>query len=556
MEQSADRSVADITQPPHNALQVSKSSISPACCNRSATCRCRVEASRARILRDILDASNPDLSGPRGLFVPRGAILHILDRRRVALHLETLSYDQPVLSPLAARISPERGQRCHCGSERCTGSRIIFACLLRIGKEDLITRLHERGSPEACDASLPFLGLTPFPEAFDDLTEKEQQLFSHSQCEIRAHFLKRLRPDETELTELDDEAALPLLSIDNLTSPIIGEHSFVRRVRFHPDHHDLDENQCDFVLKTFDARRYSQEALEEFLAYRQAPRHERIVPLLGAVKHRHKIHLIFPWASGGDLQQLWERYPSNPDSASAPWYSPQWLIEECLGIAESVDAIHRPATQTQLRTQPAAATPQLHTDIKPRNIICFETQRGGRQSFTLKLADLGLARKLDPDGRVATRHMGHTKTYRPPEYDLRDRVGLQIDIWCLACVYLGFMTWAILGNSGLKTFETERLNEQSDPRTSEARGDDFEDTFFKKSARSFRWPSGLKLRIERNSEATPQKNAMSRVLVLRARQGGIQVDCKVKDSVTEGSNLEKPAYQITPKADPLPSQVL
>ncbi|KAI3327010.1 kinase-like protein [Xylariaceae sp. AK1471] len=539
-------------QAPNIALQLAEYSPPSRCCNHFPGCHCHTEASRDRILRDLQNASEVDLSSSYRRFIPRGSVLRILDSRRVAKHLETLLDDIHLSNQLGTYISPGQEETCNCHDNLCTGSRIIFASLLRIGKEDRIVHLYNQSDPRVCDNSLPLSEHRPFPESLNDLTEKEKQLFEHAQWQLRAHYLKRLEPEDQTPRELDDEAALPLLNVKERPEPIIGELSIVQRIRVDPDHHNLDGSLHYFALKTVKRGFWDlgkDRFQEEFIANQQAPRHDRIVPLLAAFTHRNKYHLIFPYASGGNLVELWETYSSSEALGDRPaaWYSSQWLLKECLGIAESLAATHQPTDNTGLGKLYNPA-PQLHADIKPRNILCFETVEKGKQSFTLKLADFGFARKVNEDSTLATGDVSHTKTYRPPEYDLEDLVHLNYDVWCLGCVYLEFITWAVLGWSEVENFCSARLEERDDPHTSAAKGEDYEDTFFRKVARAPRWYdlSGLKFGAERDTKITSKKTTSSQRL-LRVGRGNIRISCKVKESVTNHISKIRSHAQCVPE---------
>ncbi|KAI0544715.1 kinase-like protein [Xylaria curta] len=519
-------------QTPNFTLQLAKCIPPSTCCSRFPACQCRTEASRYRILWDLQIESETDLFGNHRRYIPRRCLLRILDKERVANHLATLLEDQNLLHKLSNYTSPGQGETCHCQDSLCTGSRIILASLIRIGRESLIENLHNDANARVCDKSLPFSDKNPLPDSLASLDEKERQLFKHAQLQLRSHYLRKvdLGTQTFEgLEELDEEAALPFLLVNKRETPIIGEFTTIRRIRIHADHHNLGDAGDDFVLKTF--KRQSEKSNEnsfraEFEANQQTPRHNRIVPVLTAFKHRQKCHLIFPCANGGDLKELWEAYSS---SASA-WYSSQWLLGESLGIAESLAAIHQATATTEPGTQHVLA-PRLHADIKPRNILCFETREGGHQSFTLKLADLGFSRKVNGNSTLEAEKVTHIKTYRPPEYDL-GIINLNYDVWCLGCVYLEFITWAVLGWSAIDTFGDIRMKEMYDPQTSSARGDDCEDTFFRKVARAPRlydlW--GFKPRIEKRTEITSTKTAISQ-RVFRFGRGKMWISCKVKDSV-------------------------
>ncbi|GAW15514.1 hypothetical protein ANO14919_049260 [Xylariales sp. No.14919] len=546
-DQAFSRMIAH-DQPVNISLQPREGSSK--CCGQPPSCQCRSEASRGRILRDLQNASEGDLSEshhqplPRASpdsyesksrFIPRGSLLQILGKRTVAGHLSTLLDDSQPLDQLADYISPGQEGACHCGDGLCTGSRILFACLMRIGREDRIVHLYNQPTTRrVCDGGLPFSDGGRFPEALNGLKEKEKQLFRHAQWQLRSHYLTKLNPEDQNFRQLDDEASLPFLHIDEGATTINGGLSIVRHIRIDSEHHDLCESSSHFALKTFKKGPISEEYFrKELRANQQAPRHDRIVPVLTAFKHRRRFHLILPYASGGNLEELWTTYSSRGalGGRAAPWYSTQWLLSECLGIAESLAATHQPTITTDQGGQ-RNSTPQVHADIKPRNILCFGTVEGGHQSYTLKLADFGFARKVNGDSTLQVGDVTHTKTYRPPEYDVEDFIHLNYDVWCLGCVYLEFITWAVLGWSAVENFTNRRLGEYDGACTSEAKGEDYEDTFFKKVSRIPRWYdlSGLKFEADRNTKSTSKKTATSQ-RSFRMSRGKIPISCQVKESV-------------------------
>ncbi|KAK5626827.1 hypothetical protein RRF57_002542 [Xylaria bambusicola] len=508
--------------------------------------------SRDRLLRDLQNASVADLSESlaqpleqrppnfstsSSRFIPRKILLQILDSRRVAEHLETLLDGQPSSNEIADYVSPGEEKTCHCTNGLCTGSRVILASLMRIGKEGSIIHFYNQPKPGLCDSSLPISDESLLPQLFNEFTEKEKQLFRHAQSQLRCHYLRKIEPYCQEFPELDGEAALPFSHIDERISLVDGELSVVRHVRIDPSHHDLGE-EYDFALKTFKDSTFSSESFQEELqANQQVLRHERIVPIYAAFKYRQRFHFILPFASGGNLEELWQAYSTNNSQGSKPatWYSSRWLLTECLGIAESLAVIHKPTTVSEHGTQ-HILPPQLHADVKPRNILCYETPEG---SFNLKLADFGLTRKVDENSIVEVRDLAHTKTYRPPEYDVEDNIGLNYDVWCLACMYLEFATWAILGWAAKEDFRTSRLKERNDPLTTTGeRGETLEDTFFKTCIERPAWYdfSGYKIQIGSQIRETTSKKKMTDERVLRIIRGNIRISCKVKDSVTRHIN--------------------
>jgi serine/threonine protein kinase len=248
------------------------------------------------------------------------------------------------------------------------------------------------------------------------------------------------------------------------------------------------------ALKISDDYQAESKYILEVAANLRTPTHERIVPLLSAFKHRGKFHLILPWASGGNLADLIQKYYTPGTKAldgqlAADWYSEEWLLAQCLGLAEGLDAIHQ---RSLLR--------QIHADIKPENILCFTPSDKSSGPFTLKLADFGEAKEVNSDdGTILVKHVPHTKTYRPPEHDTDEVLSLNYDVWCLGCVFLEFITWAIAGSESKESFEDARLNERDDRKASTAKGTVLQDTFFKKASASWRPRILPQIRVEHNS---------------------------------------------------------
>lgn len=226
------------------------------------------------------------------------------------------------------------------------------------------------------------------------------------------------------------------------------------------------------VLEKGKVVRIAETDFEDEMAANQRATHPRITPLLAAFKHRNKFHLLFPWADGGNLQQLWRKYEPYPglDGQKAPWFSVEWMVDQCYHIADALATIHgHPSNEGGHFYQS-----QLHHDIKPENVLCFDDSRDGTSTFKLKLTDFGLSLPADSQSNLPRDLIAETKTYRPPERDIEgSNLGQKWDIWCLGCLYLDFITWAILGHRGVRKFEKARLDEKDQPS-----GPVDEDTFF------------------------------------------------------------------------------
>ena len=209
--------------------------------------------------------------------------------------------------------------------------------------------------------------------------------------------------------------------------------------------------------------------------------HERIVPLLTAFSYGERFYLVFPLASEGSLEKLWKAYiPSGIDSQYtsakiAHWYSDEWLVGECLGIAEALLIIHGLDDE-----HPEEMNGLLHADIKAENILCFTKPGLSKHSIELKLGDFGEATRVNSNGYLRASKAAHVKTYRPPEHSPGNLIRLNYDVWCLGCLFLDFATWAILGQQGIDSFSQYREEELDEASITENPGQIIEDTFFKR----------------------------------------------------------------------------
>ncbi|KAI0146356.1 kinase-like protein [Xylariaceae sp. FL1272] len=443
-------------------------------------CRCLVEASRDRINRALQSSSQRDLLGGCRRFIPKKKLYDVLTRKTVAKHLSLFfTRDNDLGNQLAARIAPEDLEICACHKVECTGRRILFASLLQIGREDYL-RIVCRSGSEICDSSLPVRKDSTLsgihPNGSPALIDGEYELLESKQGQLRYHYLNRLYTAEEPVAQLYDGACLPLSNLEHYDDPKKKQSSSshtVRRITFLGDHHKLDSGSNHFILKTFRDPLDTEDARSDFeaewRANRQAPRHDRIVSLLCAFEFRNGYHLIFPLAPERDLRSVWEK----KESANVPGYSTRWLLNECVGIAEAVAAIHEP--QSLL----------VHLDIKSANILCFESRTEGQVSLKLKLSDFGISRTLD---ELQKHGVGEsTVTYSPPELEFGDDILLKYDVWSLGCLYLEFITWAFYGVQGVSDFSKRRLDELDDKRTSHVKGINKADRFFKRLSHARKW---------------------------------------------------------------------
>lgn len=373
---------------------------------------------------------------------------------------------------------------------------MIFSILLLCAREDLLLSPFFLRVPQICDQDLPFRFDQPV-DIDHGLSTKEKELFLYKQWQVYTPWLTEYDPQiDQEPETFDDEVALPWARKERIAKRMWGEVSFVEKVEIHPCSHNLvseslhlvlqkgytDSVQTPgddqaFALKTFEQRLapgLSEERFDhEVKANLQAPRHERIVRLLTAFKYRERSYILFPYANEISLEKLWRSYAppgvvqDSSEAVGANWYTDDWLVRECLGIASALAATHGFDGDRH-----NAANVLIHADIKPENILCFRNP-GSTTPVVLKLADFGEAKVFEPSNPLRANRVAHVMTYRPPEHSPGSPLTLNYDVWSLGCLFLDFVTWAILGQGGVDSFSSVREDEHSGSEQV------IEDTFFK-----------------------------------------------------------------------------
>ncbi|KAK8025073.1 hypothetical protein PG990_002896 [Apiospora arundinis] len=440
------------TEPPPNCL-----------CNDD-DCQCAIEVLRDMSMQALHHASQEDVSDRRLRFFPLESVLVQINPdfvRKVLRKVADIGQDiTEALERATNRISPHV---CYCSNLFCTGNRVTFASLLFVGLHGILVQYLHAAQPESCDSFLwrlsrqksAFGDRDPIFQRIQQLDEGQRELFYHWAYQLRALCLPR---------KVSHRGRVEMLGLEDGVE-------------------DRDEPTNVFALKTI--KSYTPEASFklELDINNDVPPSDRILSLKAAFEHRGNFYLLFPWAELGDLRGIWKRFSSTPDKATgqlthATWYSSQWLLEECHGIASAVAELHG-------FVEPTPRSPIFHADIKPENILVFLVQ--GR-AF-LKLADFGHSHVMKESTlNIVASPMMNALSYRAPEYDTQDSVTIKYDVWSLGCVFLEFATWALEGREKVDSFETARVPKKMDLKANFPTIK--EDTFFKRVAGSrgpFSW---------------------------------------------------------------------
>jgi len=151
-------------------------------------------------------------------------------------------------------------------------------------------------------------------------------------------------------------------------------------------------------------------------------------------------YLIFEWADGGCLEQLFRENPSPPLTADLV----KKAATQIFGLAQALQVTHETA---KIR----------HGDVKPENILRFKSTKE-EVIGTLKIGDWGLA-KYHPEATVLRLKKGQqtdtrfgTVMYEPPEVELGELrlLGRQYDVWSMGVVTLEIIVWLLYGYLGVQ----------------------------------------------------------------------------------------------------------
>ncbi|KAK8040029.1 hypothetical protein PG993_008440 [Apiospora rasikravindrae] len=354
-----------------------------------------------------------------------------------------------------------------CGDEHQTSRRMVFTILVM---EDQVKHIDDFISNKIYDINLPIswegsngnnsirVRRTKGSESntkssFPNWKVKHLRRFCDDQYHVITPFL-HVSNKEVYFYKMEPQIRLPFTDWELKKK---GGYGAISRVKIHKAHHGFSSSTSAmksdaepvFAVKsvfTTDFERYAKEVsvLQRFSGSQRG--HPHLVRLLMAFKHGMRLHLLFPWASG-NLFDLWQKY-QNPKQSSE---TVRWLIDQCSGLAGGLAKVHHhdswPLDHNGRQDQLGR-----HGDIKPLNILWFEKFDGPthQQKDHLVIADFGLTIFHSSSGNTeptaANRLKGCSRTYRPPEVDLGDgRILQRYDVWSLACLYLEFLTWYLLG---------------------------------------------------------------------------------------------------------------
>ncbi|WAO91722.1 Protein kinase domain-containing protein [Fusarium falciforme] len=308
--------------------------------------------------------------------------------------------------------------------------------------------------------------------------------------------------EDKSLLELDESHVLPFTSVDDIGGG--GHFSTVCRAKIHPDHYQgysslnkKRRGEVHVALKQMKDLRepgYNVQAAweSEAGALDQINQldNKHLIRRTGAFKAGKNYYIMFEWADGGTLRDVWQR--QNVDHIKLNGTQIMLVLQQLHGLAEALSKLHNNFNNKQQRgvapgslprAETILASPSLnvpkvqlqiaaensdntgeehwrHGDLKPDNILIFRDATSPWLG-TLKIADLGLAKqhafatsqRVDPTGQKYS-----TSHYEAPEvvikrHEPRSRL---YDIWSMGCIIFEFVIWLLYGYPGLQNFYGEK----------------------------------------------------------------------------------------------------
>ncbi|RYP52679.1 hypothetical protein DL768_002235 [Monosporascus sp. mg162] len=262
-----------------------------------------------------------------------------------------------------------------------------------------------------------------------------------------------------------------------------GGFGDVYKVVFHPAHHNMsnpsshDHDDPQFAVKKL--KRNDEKAFKEEVKTLQRlgskAEQPHLVRLLATYHYRNEYYLVFPWADGGNLRDLWEQFPHTNKPARGPPLA-RWVIGQITGLAEGLRAIHTCELDDPSRrdknfdTTDAKKKHGAHGDLKPENILWFKGRSEDISGFPtgwLKITDFGLTSFHESETLKMFEPKGISRTYCAPEFEVNGVVSGKYDMWTLGCVLAEFVTWYILGLEGVSKFEESRVQATPVPHVKE-----------------------------------------------------------------------------------------
>ncbi|KAI1765769.1 hypothetical protein GGR53DRAFT_251582 [Hypoxylon sp. FL1150] len=334
----------------------------------------------------------------------------------------------------------------------------VFSILVLI---DRLSCLNEFMEHSLSDERLPLERRPPqWPK--HDFLDDAFEAFSQRQwkfCPLQ------VRPSMLTGQRLNPRHILPLTQEKVIRKSAESE---VVQVKFHPD------CICEKLPSSVILKAYTRPSTAESLykaevnaftrIYNSAPnavirRPENIIDYYGHFVQNNKHCLLLEDAQDGNLETYFQTVP--PPKSAADMFQ---FWQSMFNLLDGLTLIHNLGGPNEGSTTAYLGS---HQDIKPDNILLVKKSE---YDITLKIADFGMSdiwQVSDGDPNAKGTYKKGDQRYSAPEcianYDslirLDNRVGSEVDIWSIGCVFSEAAVWAVCGQPGLENYFQRRREE-------------------------------------------------------------------------------------------------
>jgi serine/threonine protein kinase len=145
-----------------------------------------------------------------------------------------------------------------------------------------------------------------------------------------------------------------------------------------------------------------------------------------------------------------------------------FMLEHLSSITGAIEYVHR-----KYKSPSGDESTGFNHDIKPRNILLFQSRDGRSKIFRLCDWGLGQFHGLQSGSGTTVREPSDP-AYTPPERDVESGLGIRkvsrsADVWSWGCVILEILVWITFGPEGVENFFKARESEYHDKQVSVAR---------------------------------------------------------------------------------------
>ncbi|CAG9942613.1 unnamed protein product [Clonostachys rosea f. rosea IK726] len=437
----------------------------------------------------LLKAQQPSKFGTDQKFIPKGILEHLIDRKMVELILGKTEEEEDLRDFVLEKAT----------------MLLALAALSGIKKSEIHEAMKAFMDANIEDSHLPLDEESLNRIATDDDNSDDEGVWSvatkYHFRNTQPKFLAPVFDLSRHNHDFPSSAILPFIK----EAKALGQGTFgeVYKYGIHPahmikgtdeKHPEYQEFKCPEFVAVKKIRPGDSDERGEMVASWEKEgavlrdmnklKQIHIVPFLTAFRHGHQgnedHYLMFEWASGGNLRQLWsdlkrERLSSGIVKAA---------LKQLLGLSEAIYNAHEPsmAAEASERSNMFAKDGLRgdffrHGDLKPENILWFKDEEHDNETGfnmgTLKIGDWGLAKRQNIPTQLRT-HRTTTEfgtcRYEPPEeitgltVNLPDNIKRRsrlYDIWGMGCIFLEFLIWLLYGTEGLKKFNHSMITKQN-----------------------------------------------------------------------------------------------